>query len=132
MIIKKILLYIIIIIITIPSIFCQNTELLYNKIYILEQLNNQFQQKIQHQDNIINKQQNIIVLDSLQIDYYKKQIQLYKIQINKYKEINQIDSLQINKLKNDKNKWYDNKYLYFVYGVSIILISSIVLNNINN
>ena len=82
------------------------------------------------------KQDSILVSNQFIIDIYKKvrilevqdsikteKLKEYEKQIILYKEMNEIYKL-------NQPKWYDNKYLWFVGGLTTIYLSSEVVSNV--
>ncbi len=127
---KKIICLIILSFIIINNVYSYtNIQNLNKKITLLQQLNNMYQSKIISQYNIIKYQQQVIKLDSLHIKSYQIQINLYQKQIQNYKKIIDIQQ-KINEHNKAQIKWYDNKYIYYLYGATTIILSSFVVRNI--
>ena len=71
-------------------------------------------------NDLIQKYQSIIQLDSLQLTYQKQQVELLQKNINLYVE----------REKRIQPKWYDSKGLWFGLGIFTTLGSGILINEI--
>jgi|APSaa5957512622_1039677.scaffolds.fasta_scaffold52442_2 hypothetical protein len=80
-----------------------------NEIKILQHTDSIRAEIIKEQDIKILKLEHVIELDSLEISYQNKTIL----------------ALQ----ENSKTVWYENRYLYFFYGIAVVLGSSWVVKN---
>jgi hypothetical protein len=87
-----------------------------DSLWTSDSLNNEI---IFKQNNLIQKYQSIIQLDSLQLTYQKQQVELLQKNINLYVE----------REKRIQPKWYDNKAVWFGTGiVSTILTAKLIVD----
>ena len=66
---------------------------------------------IAKQDTLISNYERNILLDSLQINLLNEKIEIYK--------------------QHNMVKWYDNKYIWFGYGVFFTYITSLIVMNLS-
>ena len=66
---------------------------------------------IAKQDTLISNYERNILLDSLQINLLNEKIEIYK--------------------QHNMVKWYDNKYIWFGYGVFFTYIASLIVMNLS-
>jgi hypothetical protein len=85
-----------------------------DSLYYIDSVNNQL---ISQQSSLIEDLDHIIKLDSLQLNYKTKQINLLNSNIDLYVE----------RQKKLEPKWHDNKLLWFTSGILTSAISSIFI-----
>jgi hypothetical protein len=88
-----------------------------DSLYIADSLNNNLLDK---QEKLINYQTRLIKLDSVQLEYKSKQIELLNENINIYVE----------REKSFRPKWYDNKSIYFTGGIITAILTGKLITEI--
>lgn len=88
-----------------------------DSLYIADSINNNL---IHRQEVLINYQTRLIKLDSVQLEYKSKQIELLNENINIYVE----------REKTFKPKWYDNKSIYFTGGIITAILTGKLITEI--
>jgi hypothetical protein len=87
-----------------------------DSLWTVDSINNEI---ILKQNNLIEKYESIIQLDSLQLTYQKQQVELLQKNIDLYVE----------REKRIQPKWYDNKAIWFGSGiVSTILTAKLIVD----
>ena len=82
-----------------------------DSLYIADSVNNEL---IKAQDILINQQTHLIRLDSLELKYKTKQIDLLNKNVDIY----------VDREKKLQPKWYDNKMIYFSGGIITAILTS--------
>lgn len=88
-----------------------------DSLYIADSINNNL---IHKQEVLINYQTRLIKLDSVQLEYKSKQIELLKENIDIYVE----------REKSFRPKWYDNKSIYFTGGIITAILTGKLITEI--
>lgn len=88
-----------------------------DSLYIADSINNNL---IHRQEVLINYQTRLIKLDSVQLEYKSKQIELLNENINIYVE----------REKSFRPKWYDNKSIYFTGGIITAILTGKLITEI--
>jgi len=136
--IKKIIVLFMISLLFFNPIFANDEliEQLNNKINILEELVNTQKNQLTIKDSIITEKDNLIEKNKIQLQLDSLLVKSQNVQINQWKNITKQDSLFINNLKKQneliKPKWYENKHIWFCYGVLTVLGSSYIVKNTLN
>ena len=86
-----------------------------DSLWTADSLNNDI---ISKQNNLIQKYQSIIQLDSLQLTYQKQQVELLQKNINLYVEREKLLT----------PKWYQNRIISFGAGMVTVLVTSKLIN----
>ena len=88
-----------------------------DSLYYADSINNNL---INKQEVLINYQIRLIKLDSVQLEYKSKQIELLNENINIYVE----------REKSFRPKWYDNKSIYFTGGIITAILTGKLITEI--
>ena len=91
-----------------------------NKMTELESTNSSQAEQIETFKELVVKYDNQSHVDSMLIDFQKKQIDILKEREKMYEK-------QVSLVK---PKWYESKYIYWIQGSAIILIGSWVSSNV--
>lgn len=75
---------------------------------------------IYKQQNMIKKQQSVMYLDSIQFELQKQQVKLLQQNIDLY----------VQREKRLQPKWYDNKNIWFGFGIITSISTGILINEI--
>ena len=82
-----------------------------DSLYIADSINNKL---IEEQHVLIDQQKHLIHLDSLELEYKSKQIDL----------LNKNVAIYVDREKKLQPKWYDNKMIYFSGGIITAILTS--------
>ena len=91
-----------------------------NKMKGLESTNSSQAEQIETFKELVAKYENQSHIDSMLIDFQKKQIDILKGREKMYEK-------QVSLVK---PKWYESKYLWYAYGFATVSLSSYIVGNI--
>ena len=91
-----------------------------NKMKDLENTNSSQASQIETFNELVSKYENQSHIDSMLIDFQKKQIEILKKREKMYEK-------QVSLVK---PKWYESKYLWYAYGFATVSLSSYIVGNI--